>query len=291
MERTTFQLYTETESWAFRLVHPDGTVLAAGNDDYATRDDAVEAIEAVRTAGEDADLDVFGPVTAQLRSGDGWRFRLIDRDREPLADGNRTYAERAEALDDVDRLRTSAADAPVFDVGDGIVWVDESDGSWRWRLVDSKRTTLATEPKAYDARDEVMAAVDTVRSTAPEAGQLDIDTLAFELHRDDDAWQWRLIDEDERTLAVSGSSYETREAAEDAIERARDTVAGSSIIEIDEVAFEFHEQEDGWGWRLVDEHGGSLAESVEPHETRQAAREKMLAVKDYAPDGETVVTG
>ena len=132
----------------------------------------------------------------------------------------------------------------------------------------------------------VVLLLPVLRSTAPEAGQLDIDTLAFELHRDDD-WQWRLIDEDERTLAVSGSSYETRE---DAIERARDTVAGSSIIEIDEVAFEFHEQESGWGWRLVDEHGSPLVESVEPRETRQAAREEMLAVKDHTRDGKTVVT-
>lgn len=64
----------------------------------------------------------------------------------------------------------------------------------------------------------------------------------------------------------------------------------SSIIEINEVAFEFHDQEDGWGWRLVDEHGAPLAESVDPHATRQAAREEMLAVKEHAPEGETVVT-
>lgn len=128
----------------------------------------------------------------------------------------------------------------------------------------------------------------TLKENAPDAEVLEIETAAFEIYRTDAGeYAWRLIDEDERTLAVSGSSYETRE---DAIERARDTVAGSSIIEIDEVAFEFHEQESGWGWRLVDEHGSPLAESVEPRETRQAAREEMLAVKDHAPDGETVVT-
>jgi uncharacterized protein YegP (UPF0339 family) len=119
---------------------------------------------------------------------------------------------------------------------------------------------------------------------------LALSDLGEELFESDGTWQWRLIDRDERTLAVSGSSYETREDAEDAIEWARDTVAGSSIIEIDEVAFEFHEQESGWGWRLVDEHGSPLAESVEPRETRQAAREEMLAVRDRARDGETVVT-
>ena len=131
----------------------------------------------------------------------------------------------------------------------------------------------------------------TLKENAPDAEVLEIETAAFEIYRTDAGeYAWRLIDEDERTLAVSGSSYETREEAEDAIERARDTVAGSSIIEIDKVAFEFHEQESGWGWRLVDEHGSPLAESVEPRETRQAAREEMLAGKDHAPDGETVVT-
>lgn len=34
----------------------------------------------------------------------------------------------------------------------------------------------------------VVVLLPVLRSTAPEAGQLDIDTLAFELHRDDD-WQ------------------------------------------------------------------------------------------------------
>jgi uncharacterized protein YegP (UPF0339 family) len=131
----------------------------------------------------------------------------------------------------------------------------------------------------------------TLKENAPDAEVLEIETAAFEIYRTDAGeYAWRLINEDERTLAVSGSSYETREDAENAIERARDTVAGSSIIEIDKVAFEFHEQESGWGWRLVDEHGSPLAESVEPRETRQAAREEMLAVKDHAPDGETVVT-
>ena len=64
----------------------------------------------------------------------------------------------------------------------------------------------------------------------------------------------------------------------------------ASIIEIDEPVFEFLERDDGWVWRLLDENGEPIAESVQAHESRQAAREEMRTAKEYGPDGEAVVT-
>lgn len=289
MKRAIFQLFAE-EAWNFRLVHPDGTVLAEGTDTYPTRDDATEAVEAVREAGGGADIDIVGPVTFQLRGNGSWRWRLIDTDREALAEGERSYEDTDAALTDIERLQTHAAEAPVFEIGEGIVWVDATEEGWRWRLVDDDRTVLGVAPERYESEEAVMRKVETVQGVASDAERFDIDTLVFEPYREEDDWRWRLLDEDERTLAVSAVGYEDREAVLDDIEATRGTMDGSSIIEIDEVAFEFHERDGGWGWRLVDEHGSPLTESVEPHPTRQDAREEMLAVKEHAPEGETVVT-
>jgi len=296
-DHAAFQLYTDEEVWRFWLVDVDGTVLADGAGEYATRDDVMEAVGAVRAAGDGASVDVLGRLTVQLRDGSGWHWDVIDRDRERVAAGERTYESREDATADVTRLTDHADSAPVFEIGAGVVWVDRTDDGWRWRLVDEERTELAVCPDTFDAEDAAIDAVETVTSRAPEAGYLDIDTLAYELYRDvgDEAtdeeagWHWRLLDEDETVLGESAVAYADREAAADAIDDVRDIVGTASILEIDEVAFEFHERGGGWIWRLVDENGSPLAESVQPHESRQAAREEMLSVKEHAPQGETMV--
>ena len=314
METAVFQLSSDDGTWGFWLVAVDGTILAEGVDDHSTRDDAREATAAVQRAGDDAPVDVFGPVTIQLRGGSdpeaGWHFRLIDRDRELVAEGRRTYEDRETALADVERLREGAASAPVFEVGDGIVWVDRTGDGWRWRLVDADRTELGVGPHTFDDREGAIEAVETVKARAPEAGRFEIDTLAFEPYLEpvggvgggengadgdgEDAereasWHWRLLDERESVLGESAVGYASREAVVDAIDDVRSTTTKASILEIDEVTFEFAERDGGWVWRLIDEHGEPLAESVQPHDTRRAAREEMLVVKEYAPEGETVV--
>ncbi|MFB6201427.1 MAG: DUF1508 domain-containing protein [Halorhabdus sp.] len=303
MEHAAFQLVSDEETWAFRLIDTDGTILAKSVEDYPTRDDVTAAIEDMRHIGTDAPIDTMGPVSVQLRENAGYHWRLIDRERQPVGSGERTYEDREAAEQDIDRLLADTTEAPVFDIGRGVVWVDRRDGDWQWRLIDADRTDVAVSPRSYESLDAATADVQTVQARAADAEQMEIDTLAFEPYRegdfaddgtvagdDDQAWRWRLIDEDEQVRAVSAGRYEGREAVGDAIEEARDTTEEASILEIDEVSFEFARRDDGWIWRLIDENGSPIAESVAPHETRQDAREEMLVVKDHAPEGETVVT-
>lgn len=300
MEGAIFQLGNSEDAWNFWLVDTDGTILAEAVDDYPTYDDATSTIADIRRAGDGAVIDTIRDMTVQLREDSDYHWRLIDRDRDLVAEGERTYEDRDAAEADIEYLLENSADAPVFDIGQGVVWVDRTGNGWRWRLVDENRTELAVSPDTYDSREAAIAAVETVQTRAIDAGTLDIETLAFEPYRDErgeedesgeasDHWRWRLIDENETLLAVSAVSYESREAVEDAIDNVRRTTRQASILEIDEVAFEFAERNDGWIWRLIDENGSPIAESVETHQTRQAAREEMLAIKQHAPDGETVV--
>ncbi|CCQ33533.1 hypothetical protein HLRTI_000242 [Halorhabdus tiamatea SARL4B] len=303
MEHATFQLTSDEETWGFWLVDTDGTILAESVEDYPTYDDVTTAIANVREAGADAAIDTMREVTVQIRQNAGYHWRLIDRDRSLLADGERTYETRTAAEADVDRLLSNAADAPVFDIGRGVVWIDRREDGWRWRLVDADRTDLAVSPQPYERYEGLVDDVETVQAQAGDADRLDIETLAFEPYAadlpdesageaggGDGVWRWRLIDEDETVRAVSAGSYESRDAVDDAIETARKTTESASILEIDEVSFEFAQRDDGWIWRLIDENGAAIAESVEAHDTRQSAREEMLTVKEHAPEGEAVVS-
>ena len=290
METAAFQLYGDGDAWRLWLVHTDGRVLSESDAEYATRDDAKTGAKRIRDAAVDANIATVGSVAVQLRNGSGWHWRLIDRDREPIAESNRTYESRDAALDDVDSAKRNAADAPVFELGDGIVWIERTGSRWSWQLLDESRSTVAISPDSYDSKSAVIDAVEQVQTRAPEADTIDIDTLAFERFREDGQWAWRLLDEDETVHAVSASRYDHRDDLAASIERTKADVVGASILEIDEAAFEFQEHDGGWIWRLLDEDGDPLVESVTPHDTRQQAREEMLTVKEHAPDGETVVT-
>jgi uncharacterized protein YegP (UPF0339 family) len=293
MDGAIFQLSTDEEAdvWDWWLVDAAGKILAEGVERYPTRDDAIASISDVQEAGDGAEIDQIGALTVQLRNGGGWHWRLIDRDREPVAAGDRTYDDRGAALNDARAVVEGAAEAPVFELGDGVVWVDETDAGWRWRLLDADREPIAVSVERYESRHAAVEAVETVQSRAPDAETLEFETLAFELHRDEeDGWAWRLLDDRERVRAVSAAHYEVRDDVQTAIDESKDVVGQASILEIDEAAFEFHERGGGWIWRLVDENGRSMAESVEPHPSRQDAREEMLSVKEHGPEGETVVT-
>ncbi|WEL22841.1 YegP family protein [Halorhabdus sp. BNX81] len=307
MEHATFQLVSDEETWGFWLVDTDGTILAESVEEYPTYDDVTTTIANVREAGAQGSIDTMGAVTVQLRQNAGYHWRLIDGDRNLAAGGERTYETRTAAETDIDRLISDAADAPVFDIGRGVIWIDRRGEQWQWRLIDADRRDLAVSPRTYESRGDVIDDVEMVQARAGDAERMDIETLAFEPYREGDLagetsvagdadgdaagqWRWRLIDEDETVRAVSAGRYETRDAVADAIDEARETTGKASILEIDEVSFEFAQRDDGWIWRLIDENGSALAESVEPHDTRQSAREEMLTVKEHAPEGETVVS-
>jgi hypothetical protein len=58
----------------------------------------------------------------------------------------------------------------------------------------------------------------------------------------------------------------------------------ASVIEIDSAAFEFHHTGEGWRWRLVDERGTEIGESVASFESRAEAQAELTTVKQHGPD-------
>ncbi|OLZ40123.1 hypothetical protein A6E15_03625 [Natrinema saccharevitans] len=284
MDRAIFQPYA-TEDWHWRFVLPSGETVAAAGEAHPTRDELVDSLDDVREAAVSARRHTIGDVSVQLYGTDEWYFRLLDRDREEIADATVSYGDREAAMDGVEGLKRHAADAPIFAIEDAAIRVDDADG-WSWDLVDADRTVIAEAVDSEPDRNALLEAIEEVRQLAPMAGRVDFDVASFELVADeDDRWRWRLIDEDGRTVATGSETHETAADARDALADVRGLIESASILEIDSVSFELHTAEDGWVWQLIDEYGATMAESTQTYENRTEAREAMNDVKAQAPDG------
>ncbi|SDC07800.1 YegP family protein [Natrinema hispanicum] len=284
MDRAIFQPYA-TGDWHWRFVMPTGETVAVDGEASPTRDELIDGLEAIREAATSARRHTIGDVSVQLYGTDEWQFRLLDRNREEIADSAVSYADRAAADDIVALLKSHALDAPIFAIEDAVIRLDGDDG-WSWDLVDRDREVIAEAVDPVTTKDGLLETIDTIRQLAPLAGRVDFDVASFELVADDDdRWRWRLIDEDGRTVASGTETHETADAAREALADVRDLIESASILEIDSVSFELHTAEDGWVWHLIDEYGATMAESTQTYETRTAAREAMNDVKAQVPDG------
>ncbi|RQG96475.1 DUF1508 domain-containing protein [Natrarchaeobius chitinivorans] len=286
MERPIFQPYA-SEDWHWRFVLPNGEIVAVSADRYPTRDDLVDQLEPIREAAATAKRYMIGDVTVQLYGTDDCQFRLLDRDRETLADSDVSYADHEEARAAVQTITENAADAPVFSIEDAVVRL-ENDSEWSWRLVDREREEIASAVETVPDKDELLSTVETVRQLAPRAGRVDFDVASFELIADEEGrWRWQLLDENGRAIANGSETYASNEAVREAVADVRELIDAASILEIDSVSFELHaaEDEDGWVWHLIDEYGTTMAESTQVYDTRTDARDAMNGVKAHAPEG------
>lgn len=279
-----FQVYADgDDEWWWRFVHPDGRVVAESPSAFGTRHQVEAAVESLRGDATDASVTTLGELAVRLHPDD-WHWELVDADREPVATGRVTHDDRAAVESAVSDLRASAAETTVYEIRDAAFDCYRSEEGWTWRLVDADHEPLARAAATYDDRAAVQSAVERVSALAPDADVVDYDDVAFELRSATDDWTWRLVDESGRALGAAAGYHDTREAAERDIEAARETFADASVLEIDSAAFEFHRTDEGWQWRLVDDHGDELARSIATFESRVGAQEDLSTVKSLGPD-------
>lgn len=279
-----FQVYADDDDeWWWQFVRPDGTVHAESTRSFGTRHEVESAVEDVKPAAASGPIETIGRLAVLLDPED-WSWELVDEDRDRVAVGTAAHDDRDAAVDAVEDLQQHAADTTVYEIRDAAFDCYRSDDGWTWRLIDGDHDALARAPETYADLTAVEDAIDAVARAAPDAEFVDYDDAAFELYDDEDGWTWRLVDEDRAAIAAAASHYEDRQAAEDDLDDVREEISGASVIEIDSAAFEFHHTDDGWRWRLVDERGNELGESVETFGTRAEAQEQLQTVKDLGPD-------
>jgi len=284
-----FQVYADEDDYSWRYVTADNDVIADGTDPQGTRDDATAHVGEVRAAASQAPVDVVQSYAIELSESDDWAWRVYDTARDEVAASTRTYDGRQAAVDDVDTLRRNADAAPIFEIETAAIRQTKENDGYGWVLIDDERETYARSETTYRTPAALHDAVERLQQLAPDAAAVNFDDAGFELFDDGDGWRWRLLDENERAIAVGATPYDTRDEARDRVEEIRDLVAGASVLEIDDPAFELHYQDDGWIWRLVDSDGNSLAQSIQVYPTRQEARDAMQTLKEQAPEGHLTV--
>ncbi|MFB6140708.1 MAG: DUF1508 domain-containing protein [Halosimplex sp.] len=284
MDDGIFQVYADgDDEWWWRFVRPDGDVVAESPASFGTRHEVEDAVEDLTAFAGDANVATLDRLAVRL-DPDDWHWELVDERREAVAVGQATYESREAVTDAVADLQRSADDAVVYELRDSAFDCYRTDDGWTWRLIDADHEPLARAATTYDSLAAVESAVERVGELAPDGAVVDYDDVAFELTENADGWTWRLVDEDSRVLGTAPDTFDSQDGAERDLESAREAFTDASVLEIDSAAFEFHQDDDGWRWRLVDDHGDELAESIQTFESRVDAQEDLSTMKTFGPD-------
>lgn len=290
VERATFQPYAADGAWHWRFVRPSGETLAVSGAEYATRDELVARIDDVRETAAAARAYTTGAVTVQVGGSETWRWRLLDRDREPILESTTAYASREATLDAVDGLEKTS-NVPIFAIGSGAaaVWLEQTADGWRWDLIDRDREVLAAAVETA-AKSDATATIDDVQRLAPLAERIDVSEVSFDIVERDGGWRWRLLD-DSQPIAIGHDPVKTKAAAREAIDDVRSLLESATVFELEDPAFERYRTagDERWQWRLVDENGETLLESAQAYETREATQEAIAALQSHATDGGVTV--
>ena len=164
-----------------------------------------------------ADYLTFDPTGFEVYrdAAEEYRWRLVHRNGNILADSGEGYSRRHDARRALDRVR-ERADELEFEV------YEDAAEEYRWRLLSTNGDILADSGEGYSSREGATDAVDRVREYAPDADALDAGRAAFELFEDRGGeYRWRLRHRNGNILADSGQGYSDRPGARDGIERVK----------------------------------------------------------------------
>ncbi|GAA0725728.1 uncharacterized protein YegP (UPF0339 family) [Halorubrum trapanicum] len=116
--KATFETYEDRGgSWRWRLVHDNGNVIADSGEGYASRSNAVEAVERVSEYAPDASALAAGSAAFEIYedAAEEWRWRLRHRNGNVLADSGEGYASRSNAVEAVTRVKANAPGAETVE--------------------------------------------------------------------------------------------------------------------------------------------------------------------------------
>jgi len=183
VDPTAFELFRDAAGeWRWRLIHENGNILADSGEGYSSRSKARQGAESVRTNAAAAAVDDGegeptggdGDATIEVYEDNAgeWRWRLIHRNGNLIADSGEGYASKGGVEDAVERLKTYAGDADILDVGAAAFEIYEDNaGEWRWRLRHRNGNIVADSGEGYGSRSDAVEAVTNVKAHAPSAGE------------------------------------------------------------------------------------------------------------------------
>jgi uncharacterized protein YegP (UPF0339 family) len=215
--QATFEVYEDAGGkYRWRLRHDNGNIIADSGQGYASQSSRDEGVERVRGYAQSADYLKLDPAAFEVYRDKGgkYRWRLLHRNGNILADSGQGYASRQKAGQGLDSVRRNAPEGgnAEFDI------YEDAAGKYRWRLVHQNGNLIADGGEGYASKGGAESAVERIREYAPDAHVLDIGSAAFEIFEDAEGkWRWRLRHRNGRILADSGQGYTDRPGAEDGI--------------------------------------------------------------------------
>ncbi|WP_276273733.1 YegP family protein [Haloarcula litorea] len=226
--QATFEVYEDNAGeYRWRLRHDNGEIIADGGEGYASKSNVRRALDGVRAHAAGAAYLRIDPTAFEVfvDAAGEYRWRLLHRNGEILADSGDGYASRSNARRAAARVAELAAES---EVDDGFEVYEDNAGEYRWRLRAGNGELVADGGEGYTERNKALRAVERVRSYAPEADTLTIGSAAFEIYEDSaDEWRWRLRHRNGEIVADSGEGYPKRSRAVAAIERVKRHAPGA----------------------------------------------------------------
>jgi uncharacterized protein YegP (UPF0339 family) len=222
--RATFEQFTDTGGeHRWRLRHNNGNIIADSSEGYSSAGGITKSIDRLKSYVGPADYLWFDPTGFEVYrdNANEWRWRLVHRNGNILADGGEGYSRRHDAARAVDRLRERIDDFE-FNV------YEDSAGEFRWRLQNANGDILGDSGEGYSSRSGATEAVDRVKNYAPDADTLEIGVAAFEIFEDNGGeFRWRLRHRNGNILADSSEGYSSRSGARDGIESVKRNAPGA----------------------------------------------------------------
>ncbi len=215
--KATFETYEDNAGeHRWRLVHTNGNIIADSGEGYASASGRDKAVERVRLYAASADYLRVNPAAFELYRDKGgeYRWRLLHKNGNVLADGGEGYSSRQNARKGIDSVKQNAGEGgnAEFEV------YEDNAGEHRWRLVHTNGNIIADSAEGYASKSGAEDAVDRIRRIASEAHLLDIGSAVFELYEDTAGeHRWRLRHRNGRVLADSAEGYAERNGAEKGI--------------------------------------------------------------------------
>jgi uncharacterized protein YegP (UPF0339 family) len=222
----TFEVYEDAGGdYRWRLVHDNGNVIADGGEGYNSRNGAESAVESVQSNVGPAEYLRFDPTAIEIYrdAAAEWRWRLVHKNGNILADSGEGYTRRRDARRAVDRLR-DLVDEREFEV------YEDAGGDYRWRLKAANGNVVADSGQGYSSESEADNAVERVQNYAPEAHALDVGFAAFEVYEDAGGdWRWRLRHRNGNIVGDGGQGYSSRTKAHQGIESVKRNAPGADV--------------------------------------------------------------
>jgi uncharacterized protein YegP (UPF0339 family) len=307
--KARFELFEDRAGkWRWRLRHRNGNIIADGGQGYSSRQKARQGLGSVQRNAPGAETiqqekeveEPEEPADAPYPPGESqgtfdvyedaageYRWRLVHRNGNIIADSGEGYTDQNEAEEAVERVQGYVGDAGYLRIDPTAfeVYRDAAD-EWRWRLLHRNGEILADCGQGYSQRTSAQDGIESVR-------RLVDDEDAVEVFEDDAGeWRWRLVAENDEIVADGGEGFASERGARDSVKRVREYAPEADAVDYTDAAFELYEDNAGeYRWRLVHENGNIMGDSGEGYASRTGAINGIQSVKRNAPNGEVALPG